>query len=285
MFQRIRFITFALAAGLLYSGCTTTVATRKTQNRSIETLPGEIAADTITVGQFRKVCDMMARSMVVQPFVTQAQRPPVVTIRKIANKTNIKIDENIFQETIRVKLMENAGGALLFRDDESYQDIIRERTRQSSNKINVSVTNSIVTSRGHDRLVERQYEGGSLSGGSSRNEKAARAENDEMKMSQSGEVKSRVADADYFLRGVIYQVKEESINAKGSGMNYFQYQFRLVDARTGLLAWEKMLDSKMAGRYTIPRRKNTPLPASSPTYIYQSQQQFGGQQQMNTRFP
>jgi hypothetical protein len=62
-------------------------------------------------------------------------------------------------------------------------------------------------------------------------------------------MKSKVAEADYFLRGIIYQIKERNAQNPDEGMNYFQFQFRVVDARNGLIVWEKMLDSKMEGEY------------------------------------
>lgn len=252
-----------LIGGVFISGCATTpppetpiIYPEETQFRPIEAMPEEVAADTIPVIQFRRVCDQIARDLVIQPFVIRSSRPPVVTIRKIENKTGIELDERIFQETIRVRLMEYAQGTVLFRDDESYQDIIKERGRQSFNEINLTLTDSTVSTGGHERFTEREFEGGSLSGMSTGSGKTHNVrEESTMEMEQSGTVQSRVADADYFLRGIIYQVKEENLKRLGEGMNYFQYQFRLVDARTGLIVWEKMLSSKMEGKYTLPEEK------------------------------
>lgn len=238
-----------------------------TQYRPIEALPGEVAAETLTVGQFRRVCDILARNIIVQSFITRASQPPIITIRKLENKTGQEIDEQIFQETIRVKLIENAAGSVLFRDDASYKDIIKERMRQGSGEINVTLTDSMTESRGYERSKEREYESGSLSGLSGATDKSAtRDEESEMRMRQSGKVKSRIAEADYFLRGLIYQVKEPNVNNRKRGMNYFQYQFRIVDARNGIIVWEKMLDSKMAGKYTQPKEKKEILILAPPPY-------------------
>ncbi len=254
MFQTIKFIPFATIIFFLI-GCTTTssINTQKTQYRPIYALPVEVAADTITVARFRSVCDMLARNLVVQAFITRSYNPPVITIRKLQNKTGIEIDEHIFQETIRAKLMEYSQGAVLFRDDESYKDILQERIRQSSEEVTITMSDSVVETKTYDRIKEREYDSGSLSAGSGSFEKTKNIEEEsEMEMSQTGTVKSRVAAVDYFLRGIIYQVKERNVNKPESGMNYFQYQFRVVDARSGLIVWEKMLDSKMAGKYTVP---------------------------------
>ena len=250
----------ALAVTLMLSGCASPPpekaskpALRRDQMRPIEALPLEVAADTITVGQFRRVCDAMARSLVYQPFIARSSRPPVITIRKLQNKTGLELDEQIFQETIRVKLMENAGGLVLFRDDVSFDDIMEERVRQSGEEITVTLTDSMVSTRTYDRVKEREFQTGSLSGTTGSGEQSANIEKKhEVDMSQTASIKSKIAAADYFLRGIIYQVKERDVNNPDKGMNYFQYQFRLVDARNGLIVWEKMLSSKMEGQYEIP---------------------------------
>lgn len=223
------------------------------QLRSTTALPLEVFADTITVQQFRRVCDLMARDLVLQTFVARSPRPPVITIRKLQNKTDIEIDQQIFQETIRAKLIENARGSVLFRDDESYRDIIEERARQSSGDISVTLTDSMVTTRTADRVREHEFDGGALSGSSGKGEGTVNVEHETKKeMTQSANVKSRVAAADYFLRGIIYQINERHANLPEEGMSYFQYQFRVTDVRSGLIVWEKMLSSKMEGIYQAP---------------------------------
>ncbi len=250
------------------------MAKRPTQSqvRRVSALPLEVYADTITVQQFRRVCDAMARDLVLQAFVTRAPHPPVITIRKLENKTDIKIDESIFQETIRVKLIENARGLVLFRDDASYRDIVLEKARQNSGEIQVSMTDSIVKTRTFDRVREREFDGGSLSGAYGKHEGGTNIEEEErVEMVQEATVKTKVAAADYFLRGIIYQINERHANRPEEGMSYFQYQFRVVDARTGIIVWEKMLNSKMEGTYAAPAgggSGGTPAavaPASWPT--------------------
>ena len=243
------------------------IKTQKTQMRAIDALPSEVYADQITVAQFRSVCDMLARNLVVQPFVTRAAHPPVVTIRKLENKTSKDIDKSIFQETIRAKLMEYGGGTILFRDDTSYKDIIKERVRQGGGEVTVTLTDSSTESSGYERTGEREFDAGSLSGDyNSRELESSGQEKSSMKMRQSGKAKSGLADADYFLRGIIYQVKEANAHSPNKGMNYYQYQFRVVDARTGLIVWEKMLDSKMAGRYEKAKHEKATTPVHQQPY-------------------
>lgn len=234
-----------------------------TQRRPIEALPQEVYSDRITVQDFRSVCDALARDMVVQPFIGRASRPPVITIRQLQNKTDIDLDQQIFQETIRVKLMEHSQGAILFRDDVSYNDIVQERLRSSGGDIQVTITDTSVESRTNDRFRESQYERGSLTGrGRGRQADVAREDEHEVDMEQSGSVSSRVAQADYFLRGIVYQLNEPNALDPVEGMSYFQYQFRVVDARSGIIVWEKMLDSKRIGLYEPVEE-----PPAEPLYL------------------
>ena len=263
MHKLFKLVLFVLSSLLLSTGCTTgrdknadmDLSNRPTRSqiRQITALPLEIYADTITVQQFRRVCDVMARNLVLQSFVTHASRPPVVTIRKLENKADIEIDESIFQQTIRVKLIENSRGLILFRDDASYRDIIVEKARQNSGEIQVTLTDSMVETRTVDRIREREFDGGSLSASFGKNEGAKNIEHErKVEMMQEATVKSKVAAADYFLRGIIYQINERHAHRPEEGMSYFQYQFRVVDARSGIIVWEKMLSNKMEGSYSIP---------------------------------
>lgn len=276
--MRTRICLIALLPIAFILGCAGTppkkTAIRTNPVRTVDALPVEVAADTITVAQFRYVCDMMARDLVRQPFVVRSGRPPVVTIRKIQNKTAQYVDEHIFQETIRARLMQNAGGMILFRDDASYNDIIQERVRQSNEEMTVTLTDTIIEEKTYDRVNEKTFESGSLSGASGNTEAARNIEAESaMDMSQTATVKSSLAAADYFLRGIIYQVNERDLTQQNEGMAYFQYQFRVVDARNGLIVWEKMLSSKMAGQYMLnpankagdPNTAAGQLPAGWPT--------------------
>ncbi len=253
----------ALLPFVLLAGCggtsSKTAPQATTQIRPIEALPTSVAADTITVAQFRYVSDMMARDLVRQPFVVRAARPPIITVRKIQNKTGIYIDDQIFQETIRSKLMENSGGLLLFRDDVSYKDIIQERVRQSNEEMTVTITDTMLETKTYDRVREQEFQSGSLSGAGGSGEATRNIEEESsMDMSQTASVKSKVAAADYCLRGIIFQVNERDMTKKNSGMSYFQYQFRIVDARSGLIVWEKMLSSKMVGEYMLAPQAQNP---------------------------
>ena len=251
--MRTRLLMLAVAvlvAGVLV-GCARRPPVQRTQRRPIEALPRRIFADTITVQDFRRVCDALARDLILQPFIASAGRPPVVTIRSLQNKTDLELDLEIFQETVRVKLMQHARGTVLFRDDVSYRDIIEERLRQSDNEIQITLTDTQVQKSTVNRGREIEYQRGSLSGRGKHTKETGLGESErEVGLEQAGAVTSKVAAVDYFLRGLIYQVREPYAGDPKRGMSYFQYQFRVVDARSGIIVWEKLLDSKLEGEYT-----------------------------------
>lgn len=263
--------TGALLLALVTLACQgsgrTTLPAQRTQQVALEELPREIYADTITVQDFRRVCDALARDLVAQPFIGRSDAPPVVTIRKLANKTSVLIDEQIFQETIRVKLMEHSQGSVLFRDDDSYRDIVEERMRQSGSEIQVTLTDSVVSRNTNQRGRDLEFERGSLSGqGQHAIDSNVQDAERELELEQSASVKSRVAAADYFLRGLIYQVREADARNPKKGTSYFQYQFRVVDARSGIIVWEKMLDTKLAGSYApVKKKAATSAQGGAPT--------------------
>lgn len=188
-----------------------------------EVLPGAIL-DQIQVEDLRVTADTMARDIVLQDFLYSGKRVPVVAIRPIENKTDLPIDPEIFQQTMRVKLMEKSGGRILFRDDASHLYTVEERMRQSGRvQISTSTTRtrtSAPTQVGQPiRITEQSQE--------------------DTTMTETGDVSQRVADIDYFLTGLIYSTTEVAARGADQGMRYFQFQFRLTNAQTNIIMWEK----------------------------------------------
>ena len=62
-------------------------------------------------------------------------------------------------------------------------------------------------------------------------------------------MEKRVADADYFLTGLIYSTKEVQAANAPRGMRYFQFQFRVTDAQTNIIVWEKEYPVKRQGAF------------------------------------
>jgi PBP1b-binding outer membrane lipoprotein LpoB len=58
-------------------------------------------------------------------------------------------------------------------------------------------------------------------------------------LEDSAEVSKRVADADFFLTGLIYSTTEVAQQGAARGMRYFQFQFRLTNTQSNIIMWEK----------------------------------------------
>ena len=128
--------------------------------------------------------------------------------------------------------MEKSGGKVLFRDEASYQYTIEERARQSG-KVQISST----TTRQRTQQATRIGQPLQITH-QSRTQTTVR---------DQAEVEKRVADVDYFLTGLIYSSKEvQTVNAP-QGMRYFQFQFRVTDAQTNIIVWEKEYPVKRQG--------------------------------------
>ena len=230
-----RLILPLIAIGLtttLLAGCVPqpAVQSMRTNRRPVTAQLSNAMLDQITVEDIRVTADLMARDLVVQSFIYNRKSTPIVAIKPIENKTDLVIDPDIFQKTMRVKLMERSGGRLLFRDEFSHQYTVAERLKQSG-KVHVSTTtNQRRTSSsfqlGQPIQVQQQAQSDSV-------------------ITEEGSAVKRVADIDYFLTGMIFSTTEVARQGANRGMRYFQFQFRLTDAQTNIIMWEK--------EYTVKR--------------------------------
>ncbi len=198
-----------------------------------EVLPDAIL-DQIQIEDLRVTADTMARDIVLQEFLYSGKRVPVVAIRPIENKTNLPIDPEIFQQTMRVKLMEKSGGRILFRDDASHLFTVEERMRQSG-RVQISTTTT------RTRTTEPTQIGQPM--------QITEESQQDTTMTETGDVSQRVADIDYFLTGLIYSATEVAAQGAAEGMRYFQFQFRLTNAHTNIIMWEKEYLVKRQARF------------------------------------
>lgn len=199
-----------------------------------ENLPAAML-NQITVEDLRVTCDLMARDLILQPFIQNAKSTPIIAVKPIENKTSLTIDPDIFQKTIRVKLMERAGGRVLFRDEASYQYTIDERMKQAGGKVQIETTTTRRRTRaptGIGEPLQIQEEGQT-----------------DTTMIDEGEVEKKVADIDYFLTGLVFSSTEVTASDAPQGMRYFQFQFRVTDAATNIIVWEKEYLVKRQGRF------------------------------------
>lgn len=233
---RLALVLVSITAVFL-SGCSVPTPKRAqvTQKREItESLPDAIL-DQLSIEDLRVTADLMARDLVLQPFLRSHGRYPVVAIKPIENKTDLTIDPDIFQKTMRVKLMENSGpNRILFRDEESHTHTIDERLKQSG-KVRMSSTTT------RTKRSQATQVGAPL---------PATIESEvETTLTEYGEASKKVADIDYFLTGLIYSSTEVAQFGAEEGMRYFQFQFRLTDAQTNIIMWEKEYTVKRQARF------------------------------------
>lgn len=217
----------------LLSGCAPvpTPPSHKTNRRPITQNINNAILNQISVEDLRVTADLMARDLVLQPCLAQRPTPPVIAVKPIENKTDLNIDPDIFQKTIRVKLMEKAGGHILFRDEVSHNYTVEERLKQSG-KVKMKTTTTSTRYRRPTRV------GSPIIATEEQESKSVRVD--------EGEAVKRVADANYFLTGLIYSTTEVASGESEQGMRYFQFQFRLTDTQTNIIMWEK--------EYTVKRQ-------------------------------
>ncbi len=229
------YLIFLFLILVMTSGCAVQRPIAQVTNRRAITaqLPNAIL-DQITVEDLRVTADLMARDVMMQSFLYAKQSPPIVAVKPIENKTDISIDPDIFQKTIRVKLMERAGGRILFRDEASHQYTIDERLKQQGT-VNVSST----TTR---RRTTNPFQLGQPM-------QVQQQSQTDTTFTEEGEAAKRVADIDYFLTGLVYSTIEVARTGAAVGMRYFQFQFRMTNAQTNIIMWEKEYTVKRQARF------------------------------------
>lgn len=236
MVARTRMIMLMACLALaVTTGCAVTDPRPAAEPRVAPTavLPGAIL-DQIQVEDLRVAADTMARDIVMQEFLYTGRSIPVVAIRPIENKTDLTIDPEIFQQTMRVKLMEKAGGRILFRDDASHIFTVEERMRQSG-RVQISSTTTRTRTTGPTQIGQPIQ--------------VTEQSQQDTTMTETGNVSQRVADIDYFLTGLIYSTTEVAAQGAAEGMRYFQFQFRLTNAHTNIIMWEKEYLVKRQARF------------------------------------
>ncbi len=205
-----------------------------TNRRAVtQNLPNAIL-DQISVEDMRVTADLMARDIVLQSFLYTGSHTPIVAVKPIENKTNLTIDPDIFQKTIRVKLMEKSQGRILFRDEVSHAYTIEERLKQQGTVQMTSTTNTT-------RRYNPTGIGAPLPTTTTSQTNTAYTE--------QGEASKRVADTDYFLTGLIYSTQEVERAGANQGMRYFQFQFRLTNVQTNIIMWEKEYSVKRQAQF------------------------------------
>jgi PBP1b-binding outer membrane lipoprotein LpoB len=123
---------------------------------------------------------------------------------------------------------------VLFRDEASYQYTLEERMKQSGT---VQISSTTAT----QKVRQPTQVGQPL--------QVTTQSQTQTVMREEGEVAKKVADADYFLTGLIYSAREVRRAGDPAGMRYFQFQFRMTDAQTNIIVWEKEYPVKREGTF------------------------------------
>ncbi|MCW5203524.1 hypothetical protein VU11_01555 [Desulfobulbus sp. US2] len=209
---------------------------QQTNRRAMTALLSRTILEQITIEDLRVIADLMARDIITQQFLYDLKKIPVIAVKPIENKSTITIDPDIIQKTMRVKLMERAGGRLLFRDEVSHQYTIDERMKQSG-KVQVFTTTVGKKSANPSHLGQQPMQ------------TIQQEQNDTVVVTNEGVAEKRVADVDYFLTGLVYSTTEVARERVEQGTRFFQFQFRLTDAQTTIIMWEKEYTVKREARF------------------------------------
>ncbi len=244
MVKFLHSLVFIMIAAMV-SGCAVQGPANpgRTSRREIEDAPANRVLDKPSVQDFRIACDQMARDIVMSNLVQQTDGPVVFEIKPIEDLTGQNLDLTIYPRTIREKLMNMGGGQVVFRDETAREEVIQERIEQSDAVVNVTRTESSTISARRNSKNQKFSKGGAgmVFDDVDENRKA-----DEQR-TQQVKVTGRIADVDYFLKGFIYLQDERTSGVKRYGYRYYRFQFRLTDARSGLMVWEKSFELKTAG--------------------------------------
>lgn len=233
--------------GLLASGCITAVRPVKpdaTGRRTIQETPPNRVLDKPSVQEFLSACDYLARDLAASSAVQGAERPIVIEIKPMEDRTQQELDLTIYAQAIREKLMNMGHGMIAFRDEEGRDDILDERIDQSGTSVQVLKTESSDITGRRSTTRPGRYIG---PGGTGTPFKVEEKHRTKIEKIQQVDVSSRIAEVDYFLKGFVYLQDERTMDVRRHGFRYYRFQFRLTDARTGLMVWERAYDLKNEG--------------------------------------
>lgn len=237
-------LVIGCALALLLVGCQTKLQSpqpRQTDRRELTERPANAYLAIPSVMDFLAACDMLARDMVMASVVQMADKPIVLEIKPIENKTGKEMDLTIFPQTIRGMINKQGVYNIIFRDENAREQIFSERVNQSDDLILVNDHSETLTRTKTRTSFHDKYGVGSLP------PKQAVDTDSVRQTDRMTEVSSKIADVNYFLNGFIYAVNEMGVGMTDSGYRYFQMQFRLTDSRSGLVVWENMYQIKREG--------------------------------------
>ena len=101
--------------------------------------------DTTTDSKdFVTVAQAMARDIVQVSQIAQAEKAPTVAFAKVENRSSIPIDTKMFLEEIRMLLIKNVGGKIIFLDRARSEEVLRERDLKRSGELTSSSKKAVL---------------------------------------------------------------------------------------------------------------------------------------------
>ncbi|MBM3570016.1 MAG: hypothetical protein FJX46_14820 [Alphaproteobacteria bacterium] len=192
--------------------------------------------DVIPVATLRSVIDEVARELQGLPAFAVAERAPVVALGEFDNRSTARLDSRLVLESLRAATIQVSQARVRFRDESAYGYILDERARQSTVPV-------VGDRRGG---VSALAATGAMDG--RRMERTLRYE-------QRAQLDGRMVEVGMFLSGALFQHQEREIARPNHGVTLWQFQFRLTDARSGVILWEKVLATRTEGPMADPPRE------------------------------
>ncbi|MCY2931581.1 MAG: hypothetical protein NTV86_19240 [Planctomycetota bacterium] len=151
------------------------------------------------------------------------------------------MDLTIYPQTIRGMIRKQGASRIAFRDETARKEIIAERANQSDDPISVTQDSTYTNTAANNTV-----------GGVGTPLVVGKTERDTTTLNKMTSVSGKIAATDYFLNGFIYAANETRAGNAARGFRYYRFQFRLTDARSGLVVWENDYEVKKAGALVSP---------------------------------
>lgn len=186
-------------------------------------------SDSLPSHAFRGMIEAVAKEIASAPAYQDAANAPTIALGDFHNATPLKMDRTMALESLRAQTILASGGKVRFRDDAAYGAIVDERARQSA-------VSAAVERSGWRPAASSHFE-------------------------QKVAVDARVAEARVLLSGSVFQLHDRDPQRADWGTTLHQFHFRLVEVRTGLILWEKVVGITTEG--AIVATKDAPPPGES----------------------
>lgn len=178
-------------------------------------------SDSLPAAAFRGMVEVVAKEIASAPAYQDNANAPTIALGDFHNGTALRLDRAMVLESVRAETILVSGGKVKFRDDAAYGAIVEERARQAA-------TAAAVERSGWRPAAASHFE-------------------------QRTSVDGRVAEARVILAGAVFQLHDRDASRADWGTTHHQFHFRLIDVRTGLVLWEKVVSVATEGAIVAPK--------------------------------